>query len=71
MRVMPPQKVNEGVIIGGTEQIRVKILEIQGDSVLLEISGPGFESPRVIETQGHTVRIELPETAGELLESVR
>lgn len=70
MRVMPPQTVNEGVIIGDEGKVQVRILKIQGDSVVLEISGPGTESPRIVETRGDTVRIELPQTVGEPLEPV-
>lgn len=69
MRVMPPQRVNEGVIIGG--KVQVTVLEIRSDSVRLGISSPRAESPDIFDYWEETLKVELPETADEPLESVR
>ncbi|MCA9068510.1 MAG: carbon storage regulator [Planctomycetaceae bacterium] len=66
---MPPQRVNEGVLIG--DNVQITILEIRGDSVRLGISSPRAESPNDFDYWEETLKVELPEAAPEPLESVR
>lgn len=68
MRVMT-REVNQGVIIG--DNVHVTVLEIRGNLVRLGISCPRAEYPSLSDYREETVRIELPETSAEPLESVR
>jgi carbon storage regulator CsrA len=68
MRVMT-REVHQGVIIG--ENVHVTVLEIKGNFVRLGISIPRAEYPSLYDYREETVRIELPETSAEPLQSVR
>jgi carbon storage regulator len=68
MRVMT-REVNQGVIIG--ENVHVRVLEIRGNLVRLGISCPRAESPSLYDYREEILRIELPESSAEPLQSVR
>ena len=68
MRVMT-REVNQGVIIG--ENVHVTVLEIRENVVRLGITCPRAESPGTYDYREETVCIELPESSGEPLQTVR